>query len=620
MAITRKSGEKPIEYYMKDIDWRKSDNDIIAAVVSQDVTALVSRTDEIKAVIAAKRKNSAAKIVAEGGIKGSVTLPEQDLLELKSNSFDKAFGDHFLLASSDNWQTSSTYWILKNREVMRLKAGQDGIVQLASPEILEDVLWPEFQRQKQLVLDKLNSMCPFEQKEPNQLPFNAYEFATTFQDCMSSWVLEHFCGIVINYKYIPNVGEDGVRLSYGEITEFTEVFAQHSKDAFVKTFNCNLPLLCGRYAMRLNDHPLPYSYNDDDYAFIKLDVDKLISEGECPLWDKALLERLSSEEECAVFRAAVWQVYEVKNKSRQLIYLYDAHGRSGKSAILRAAFSHLSRATQALQKQSLNNQFGFAKIWNKQLVTIGDNKNTKMLKSQIIHTATGGDLADVEYKGKDSFSACFKGHIWANGNVLPDIDTDAEHEVSRLVLFNIRKPESAKTVLYQCDEDGNILMGDDGKPLLSSGDPSWEEKLKAELPQFLYKCRNDYAKYCPRHSDIILPKIMQDRIQEDCAELNNLVFTDFLGTCVILDCDSSITDAQFRDVWNTWKESNLERYEIPKGELSFQNLVEHLSKLKYKCTMHKLPSGKRIRVWAGIKLNEFVQDKKNTEICNDFEM
>lgn len=613
---------KHIEQYLKEVkDWNQSNVDIFDSIFGANYMELKDRQDELRAAIEKKKKGKSNQILADGGIKGAICLPSQDLLGLKSNKFDDELGSNFLLASSDNWQTSSTYWILKNKEVIRLKTAQDGLVQLASPEILDNVLWPLFQKQKQNILDKLNSMCPFEQKAEGHLPFIPSEFAIEFQDCMSSWILEHFNNIVVNYKYVPNETDEGVRLNFGRITEFTEVFAQHSKDKFVKEFNSNLPLLCGRYAKRLNEHPLPYSYEPDDYAFVKLDIDKLLSEGPCPLWDKALSERLGSEEECAVFRAAVWQVYEVKNRSRQVIYLYDAHGRSGKSAMLRAAFSHLTRATQAVQKKSLENQFAFAKIWNKQLVTVGDNKSTKMLKSQLIHTATGGDLADVEYKGRDSFSACFKGHIWANGNLMLDVDTDAEHEVSRLVLFNIHKPESAKTVLYQCNEKGEVLLGTDGKPLLGSGDPSWEEKLKTELPQFLYKCRQDYAKYCPKHSDIILPQSMQDRIQEDCAELNKIVFDDFLGTCIILGGTREITDAQFRDVWNTWKEENLERYEVPKNELSFQNLIEHMSKLGYKTTMRKYQNGKRLRVWAGVAFNEFSEERdKSQQERNNFEM
>jgi hypothetical protein len=113
---------------------------------------------------------------------------------------------------------------------------------------------------------------------------------------------------------------------------------------------------------------------------------------------------------------------------------------------------------------------------------------------------------------------------------------------------------------------------------------------------------------------------MQDRIQEECAELNKLVFDDFLGTSIILGGSEAITDTQFRDAWNTWKEGNLERYEVPKTELSFQNLIEHMSKLGFKPQMQRLPNGKRLRAWPGVALNEFTEKKPEKAICNEFEM
>lgn len=609
-----------INLYVSQIkDWSKTTNELVDEVLANDYLTLKDSRNEIIKNIEAAKESMRNKMLKAGGIEMSVILKNQDLLGLKSNSYDEELGSNFLLASSDGGQTSAIYWILKDRSVIRLKTGMDSVVQLASPEILEDVLWPLFIKMKNNILDKLNSMCPFKQLQQGVFPWgNTSKFVTTMQDCGSSWILEHFGDIGLNYKAVPSKETDkNGTPEYWTISSFTDVYTQLSKDMFVKTFNTNLPLLCGRYAKRLDQHPLPYSYEDSDYAFTKLKIDEIVKEGKCPTWDKALEERLENEEECAVFRAAVWQVYEVKNKSRQIIYMYDPHGRSGKSAMLRAAFSHLSQATQALQKNSLNNQFGFAKIWNKQLVTIGDNKSTMMLKSQIIHTATGGDLADVEYKGKDSFAAAFQGHIWANGNVKLDIDTDAEHEVSRLVLFNIKKPKSAQSILYQCDKNGDILMSDEGTPLLSSGDPNWEQTLKDELPYFLYKCKEDYKKYCPRNSDIILPAFMQNRIQEECSELKKIIFDDFLNSSVILG-SGEVTDAQLRDTWKEWKDNNMERYET---NISFADLVEHLSKLKYKCIMRKFASGKRLRVWPNISLNVFkpLKDQNEGKNMNDFD-
>lgn len=601
-----------IDTYITQIkDWKAPLETLVDEVLSKDYLTLKNYREEIVKRIEAAKSSMRNKMLKSGGIETSLVLKNQDLLGLKSNSFDEELGSNFLLASSDGGQTSAIYWILKDNSVIKLQSGIDGIIQMSSPEILEEVLWPLFIKMKNNILDKLNSMCPFKQLQPGVFPWgNTSKFVTEMQDCCSSWILEHFGDIGLNYKAVPSAEADKTGApEYWTIQSFTDVYTQLSKDMFVKTFSTNLPLLCGRYAKRLDHHPLPYSYEDDDYAFIKLKIDEMVEEGECPTWDKALEERLENEEECAVFRAAVWQVYEVKNKSRQVVYMYDPHGRSGKSVMLRAAFSHLSKATQAIQKLSLSNQFAVSKIWNKQLVTIGDNKNTMLLKSQLIHTATGGDLMDVEYKGKDSFAAPFQGHVWANGNVKLDIDTDAEHEVSRLVLFNIEKPKSAQTILYQCDENGDILMSEDGTPLLASGDPKWEETLKKELPQFLYKCRMDYAKYCPRNSDIVLPAFMQNRIQEECSELNKIIFDDFLNGPVILG-SGEVTDSQLRDAWKEWKDNNMERYET---NVSFADLVEHLSKLKYKCSNKRLPSGKRLRVWSNISLNVFKSLKEMNE-------
>lgn len=618
---TEREIESIVSKYYSRIPWDKDSDEIWMFLCTQTKNnpAIMLHKDILENVIAKHKMTFEKKVNAAGGLDMTTPIGPQDLQYLNSNEFDKLLGSHFLLASSDNWNTTATYWINKDNTVTILKLHKPEIItQLCSAHILDEVLWPEFERERQLVLDKMNTMCPFDiNTDLVKWPWgHMSNFANEFQDSMSSWILEHFIDrtTTLKFKAIPNKDDNGTVLNY-TITEFTDIFPQLSKDMFISTFNKNIDTLCGRYSKRLPQHPLPYSNKTGDFSFIKLDMESFIQAGECPLWDLALRERLDSEEECEVFRAAIWQVYDPDNKSRQVIYMYDPHGRSGKSAMLRAAFSPIRHAQFACQKESLNNQFGFSKVWNKQLVTIGDNKNRLLLKSQIIHTMTGGDEADVEYKGQNSFMAAFHGHVWANGNVMLDIDTDAEHEVSRLVLFNIKKPKSAEKILYQFDCDGKQLLTSDGKPLLGQGDPSWEEKLKEELPYFLYKCKQDYEKYCPKHSDIVLPIAMQDRIQEDCAAINKIVFDDFLAVSVIMG-NGEISDAQLRDIWKEWKENNMDRYEC---NLNYSDLEEHLSKLKYKCVFRKLPNGKRLRVWPNIAPLMFKKEEKSGS-CNDFDL
>ena len=557
----------------------------------------------------AARHGNHKKLILSGGLDKSVLLKSQDILGLKPNEYDFKLGSNFIVASSDGGQTSARYWKKKDNTVIKLEDHTDElIIQLAAPEILDEVLWPLFTEMKNNILDKLNSMCPFVQEIPNSFPWGTTnKFAVSMQDCCSSWILEHFGDIGLNYKAVPSEEEiDGVPKNW-TITQFTDVYTTLSRDRFVDYFEDKFPFLCGHYSKKLNEHPLPYSNNKDDYSFAKLDLDSIVMDGECPTWDKALVERFENDEEGDVFKAAVWQVYNAENRSRQLIYMYDPHGRSGKSAMMRAAFHYLTGCMQSLQKDSLKGNFAAAKIWNKQLVTIGDTKDPQLLRSQIVHTMTGGDFMDVEYKGKNSFSAPFRGHIWANGNIKLCIDTDAEHEVSRLVLFDVRKPKSAK--LYQYDKDGNVLTTEDGTPLLGAGDPSWEQKLIEELPYFLKKCRTAYSIYCPTNSDIVLPAFMQERIRNDCADTAKIVFDDFLGNNVIMGT-GEITDTEFRNIWKEWKDNNMERYE---KSYTYEDLCNHLSKLKYKCVRRGLPSGKRLRVWPNISLNVFKPLKEQNE-------
>ena len=596
-------------YVSKIKDWSREVNELVDEVLANDYLALKNSRNEIQKAVESAKDSMRQRMLKAGGISKSILLKGQDILGLNSNEYDIKLGSNFIIASSDGGQTTAKYWKKKDNTVIKLEDHTDELItQLASTPILDEVLWPLFTEMKNKILDKLNGMCPFKQELPNTFPWgDSNKFVTAFQDCCSSWILEHFGDIGLNYKAVPSKEETNGVPNYWTINCFTDVYTTMSRDKFVEYFEDNLPLLCGRYSKRLDDHPLPYSNNSDDYSFAKLNLDSIVMDGECPTWDKALVERFENDEEGDVFKAAVWQVYNASNRSRQLIYMYDPHGRSGKSAMMRAAFYYLRGCMQSLQKDSLKGNFAAAKIWNKQLVTIGDTKDPQLLRSQIVHTMTGGDFMDVEYKGKNSFSAPFRGHIWANGNIKLCIDTDAEHEVSRLVLFDVRKPKSAK--LYQYDKDGNVLTTEDGTPLLGAGDPSWEQKLIEELPYFLKKCKAAYSIYCPTNSDIVLPAFMQERIRNDCADTAKIVFDDFLGNNVIMGT-GEITDTDFRNKWKEWKDSNMDRYE---KVYTYEDLCNHLSKLKYKCVRRGLPSGKRLRVWPNISLNVFKPLKEQNE-------
>ena len=320
------------------------------------------------------------------------------------------------------------------------------------------------------------------------------------------------------------------------------------------------------FLMKPCDIPAPYS--DGSFPAVHV-LCPTVEQGRCPTWDEALSNRFSPDES-RVFMAAVGQVYDPFNRSRQLIYIYDPKGRSGKSRILETVFAPLKSCTCGLSKSSLNNQFGFAKVWDKQLVTIGDNKNSMLLHSQIIHSMTGGDALDVEYKGENSFSASFKGHVWVCGNVCPEIDTSAEHEVSRLVLLEIRNFKSFKGAYFT--EHGRTYIG--------KGDETWPTKLAQELPAFLFKCMQVYTATCPDRGDIILPSCVQDNIRELCLDDSVAAFEDFFNQRLEA-ADTVLQLRQLRQTWSEWIESNKQNYSQVNN---FKSLLSHLYKLGHRCT------------------------------------
>jgi phage/plasmid-associated DNA primase len=604
--------EKLIKKHFDLIDWTKKPEEIFNMIYKAENMnpALLSISNNIIEAVKARKEKSDKKIEDNGGKEYTFDFEYQDVSKLDDNEFDTNYGKNFLLSKFEG--TSSLYWINSDNTVEMLEEKKDeAIRQLSSKDILLDVLWPEYMKQKAAALKYLNSLTPVTVPATlTKWPWGKRDqLLTKLQQYMSSWFLEHFTSksSILKYKAVECKNDSGEVMGY-DITEFTEILPNMTKDNFVSLFFNNLSYLIGRFAKKSNELPLPYTNEKDKFAFFKMDIEKFIHEGDCPTWDLALKERLSSPEECEVFMAAAWQVYNPKNVSRQAIYILDPHGRSGKSTLLKELFSLLHPSMFALNKDSLKGPFGFAKVWNKQLVTIGDNKNTLLFKSQIMHTMTGGDYADVEYKNKNSFTAPFKGHLWVTGNIVPSIDTDAEHEVSRVVIFNFNKPESAKSILYQLDKKGEIITTKDGSKVLGVGDNVWPKKLREELPCFLYKCKKAYAKYCPYDTELLLPISMQDRIQEECAELNKIVFDEFIENCINIDPDSEILDLDFRNIWTTWKEANIEKYEIQKSEMSFSNLSEHLSKLGIKCKRKTLAEGKRARVWEGIRKKMSDQD------------
>lgn len=287
----------------------------------------------------------------------------------------------------------------------------------------------------------------------------------------------------------------------------TETYAEgfSFKGDYVDLIASNLEYLWGIKKLRIT---MPVIYTNDPtvpcFHFFDLEKAKQAS-GEYPAWDE-FTSRLTPEEADA-FKGFVWSIFDAKNRGRQCLYILDK-GFSGKSAVVNAISSAIGTDLHAaLSKESLVNQFAFSKIWDKRFVTIGDNKNPNLIRSQAMHSMLGGDIVDVEYKGRDPFPARLMCKVFVASNIPLQIDAKARNEVTRVL--PLTPDDSPETLvargLVAVNEDGTPKMTAGGN-LIPLGDPDWEQKLRDQFPAFLASCYPVYKKVCPRGMEIIIPE------------------------------------------------------------------------------------------------------------------
>lgn len=348
------------------------------------------------------------------------------------------------------------------------------------------------------------------------------------------------------------------------------------------------------------DMPAIISNKLDEPALHYIDLKAIRREGPTPTWDE-FSERFSPDD-FKVLEAFIWSIFRAKNKGRQLLYIYDPDGFSGKSVLM----SVLSRAlgpdiSASIQKDSLNNQFSLAKIWDKRLVTIDDNKNRNLIRSEKMHMILGGGWADIEMKGRNSFHAKLFTKMIAGGNVTLSIDPYAVHERSRLIMIRTRMNEEILKRFCQLDSEGNLVLKN-GKPVML-GDPSFEENLLAEFPAFLTKCRAAYKELCPTDANIVLTEEQVDALF-NLADDNDYVYDQVLELGYEVGDSYTMTPFEFQEVFYRTRKLIMMKLgdKDVNVDLSLANFKEYLVK-RYSSIGVSRPRSKnsRSRVMTGIR-------------------
>lgn len=340
-----------------------------------------------------------------------------------------------------------------------------------------------------------------------------------------------------------------------------------------------------------------YSTNKNEVALKHLNLDKWCEKGDWSLWKEFFNNRNVEGGKLDLLMGLIWAIFDESYKTRQMIYLYDPHGYSGKSVMLDALSEPFREIdAYAVYTESSSNNFTNERLWDKRFLAIPDNKNPKIVKYGRFHQLTGDDAIDVDIKNRRGFTVKPEAKLFGVGNILPEVDLDAKHETSRIAIFCLKLNQAAYKQINH--EDG------------TTGDATFGFRLKQQLKAFLYECREVAKRINPNKCDFNVGILEED--VKKCAEPKLEYFNDFIMNNIEFEKDAKTTLAELTNRYESYKKVNMNLWNgLGKPELG--DFKEHLQKLKDVEYKHS----KRGMTFIGMKLVNVPQSSQQVTTETD---
>lgn len=334
------------------------------------------------------------------------------------------------------------------------------------------------------------------------------------------------------------------------------------------------------------------------------------------------LKQRLNEDEIRVFKAWIWGVYVAKNRGRQVMWVYDPDGQSGKSVFFKACFAALRKQGLVFncnETDNLAGKFDTSAYYDKRLIVMPDVKNSKIIRYGIAHTISGNDELRVEPKNKQAFSFESNLKILIGSNVRPEIDIHARHERSRLLIIKWSLSKALKEEMAIKDDNGNPVIDEVTGDYILAGDATMGERLEAHMKPFLAECEEEYNLLCI-NDDTIKPLSTLDTIYDISKDCEH-VYDDFFDKSYeICDLESFITQKELTDAWITWAIAPGNDLICKDAGISTksEDLIEHLTKRGVRKCRRRV-NGRRVNCLCGICLRAVVPDNLNVHKPNPTE-
>ena len=266
-----------------------------------------------------------------------------------------------------------------------------------------------------------------------------------------------------------------------------------------------------RSSAGLDVEPAEFRFKSDSgFCIHRLGFDP--EAGDTPAWDE-FLGRLNCSDS---FLAWVGGVLDLNNKGRQAAYLVGFRGQDGKSVVARVLGSLFGDA-HATMNTDTSTQFMYYPLYKKRFVTIPDLKDTGFVKTSQFRKIVSGDPVSIERKGYDAFTTQLNVKVLICSNYLPNT-TSGNADLSRLLILHV-------------------------SPSPTPDDETWEQRLRAELPQFVHRCIETYRRLVPEGKALIPLPESSRRLLQAAAKSSEVGFSVAFKKLFDLDPRATIRES-----------------------------------------------------------------------------
>lgn len=271
---------------------------------------------------------------------------------------------------------------------------------------------------------------------------------------------------------------------------------------------------------------------------------EFIKQMKTPAWD-SFLSSFELESEKELLLAFFYSIFKADNLGRQILWLKGC-GDTGKSRVVMSVINLLKsigdKLVKSLPSDKYIDKFTFSNVDKARLIVVSDTKDKNLLANDQILQITGGDEIAVRGMYKEADSKQVHAKIICISNILPVLNINNEHEITRMLLI--------------CMDD-NLAKKAFIKWEMERPESNWNDLIIKELPGMLYNGKIAYKKYVNRKDNFNIPDDMMNKIRINCSTDECYKFDIFFKHFCITGVSYSTPEKVFIDGFKKFIGNNL---------------------------------------------------------------